>query len=58
MNPDCNPAEQNLIQERLEAWYEADGRHDPAHPMHSLYTGLADKYGQQADGTPCSMEAE
>lgn len=28
------------VQDRLEALYEADGRHDPDHPMHSTYTGL------------------
>lgn len=25
----------------LEYLYDRDGRHDPAHPMHSLWTGLA-----------------
>jgi hypothetical protein len=25
----------------LESLYERDGRHDPAHPMHGLWTGLA-----------------
>jgi hypothetical protein len=28
----------------LEWLYHLDGRQDPAHPSHSLYTGLADKY--------------
>lgn len=37
---DCDPIEQLARQERLEALYEADGRHDPEHPMHGLYTGL------------------
>lgn len=36
----CNPVEQQARQERLEALYEADGRHDPAHPAHATYTGL------------------
>lgn len=27
-------------QDRLEHLYEIDGRHDPSHPLHSLYTGL------------------
>lgn len=40
MNPDCNPIEQQARQDRLEAAYTADGRHDPAHPAHSTYTGL------------------
>ena len=42
----CDPIQQQAVQDRLEALYEADGRHDPAHPMHALYTGLA----QAADG--------
>lgn len=41
MNPDCNPIEQQAVQDRLDALYEADGRQDPKHPMHALYTGLA-----------------
>ncbi|MGA1641113.1 MAG: hypothetical protein ACO4AL_12285 [Steroidobacteraceae bacterium] len=28
----------------LEWLYNLDGRQDPSHPQHSLYTGLADKY--------------
>lgn len=55
MNPDCNPAVQNAVQERLDAWYALDGRHNHDHPMHSLYTGLAAKYAQ-ADAAPCSVE--
>lgn len=47
MHPDCCPIEQQAIQDRLDSWYEADGRHDPGHPMHALYTGLAEKYAQQ-----------
>lgn len=27
-------------QDKLEHLYEIDGRHDPSHPLHSLYTGL------------------
>ena len=27
-------------QDKLEALYTADGRHDPAHPLHGVYTGL------------------
>lgn len=42
--PDCDPQEQNARQAQLEAWYEADGRTDPSHPMHGLYTGLAETY--------------
>ena len=47
MHPDCCPIEQDAIQAQLEAWYEADGRHDPNHPMHALYTGLAEQFRQQ-----------
>ncbi len=47
MNRDCHPVEQQAVQERLDAWYEADGRHDPAHPNHATYTGLAAKYAEQ-----------
>lgn len=38
-------------QDRLEEWYEMDGRHDPAHPMHCLYTGLMARYGQTTTTT-------
>jgi hypothetical protein len=31
-------------QKRLNDWYEKDGRGDRSHPMHALYTGLAEKY--------------
>ena len=47
MHPDCCPIEQSAIQAQLEAWYEADGRQDPAHPDHATYTGLALKFRQQ-----------
>lgn len=55
MKPDCDPVEQQAVQDRLDRWYAEDGRHDPEHPMHCLYTGLAEKF--QADATPCSVEA-
>lgn len=35
-----NPLDECVKQGHLEALYEADGRHDPAHPFHALYTGL------------------
>jgi len=41
MSQNCNHREQQARQDRLEAAYRADGRHDPAHPKHSTYTGLA-----------------
>jgi len=28
----------------MEWLYHLDGRQEPSHPLHSLYTGLADKY--------------
>jgi len=49
VDPNCNPAEQQLVQQQLDKWYERDGRHDPAHPMHSLYCGLAAKYRTESD---------
>lgn len=36
----CDPVVQQARQDALDAAYEADGRHDPAHPQHGLYTGL------------------
>ena len=59
MDSNCNAIEQEARQALLDSWYEQDGRHDPAHPDHCLYTGLAEKYGQRAcagDGCPCSVE--
>lgn len=59
MDPNCNPIEQQARQELLDSWYKRDGRHDPAHPMRNLYTGLAEKYAQRscgADACPCSVE--
>ena len=43
----CDPTQQQAAQDRLEALYEADGRHDPAHPMHGLYTGLVARQQQE-----------
>lgn len=40
LSNDCEPASQQTRQNALEAAYEANGRHDPAHPQHGLYTGL------------------
>lgn len=39
-----NPVEEQKRQDRLESWYEQDGRNEKTHPLHCLYTGLADKY--------------
>jgi hypothetical protein len=36
-----NCISQEFRQIRLEALYVKDGRNDPRHPMHGLYTGLA-----------------
>lgn len=49
MMKDCDPIEQNQRQDLLEAWYEADGRHDRSHPQHGLYTGLAEQYRDQQE---------
>lgn len=38
-NP-CDPVVQGARQAELEALYHRDGRHDPEHPFHGLYTGL------------------
>ena len=32
--------------------YKKSGRDDPNHPMHSLYTGLAQEYEQVSDDNP------
>jgi hypothetical protein len=39
-----NPIEEQKRQDRLERWYEKDGRTEKSHPFYSLYTGLAEKY--------------
>jgi hypothetical protein len=44
-----NPVEEQTRQDRLDAWYKQDGRGSKKHPMHSLYTGLADKYMDKGD---------
>jgi hypothetical protein len=51
--PGCNPLIQQARQDRLDALYEQDGRHDPAHPAHQTYTGLWIGYGNE----PCTDEA-
>ena len=33
----------------MEQWYEKDGRSDPSHPMHALYTDLNRKYGKRSN---------
>lgn len=42
-----NPIEEQRRQDRLDAWYKKDGREDKNHPLYSLYTGLAGKYGDK-----------
>jgi hypothetical protein len=39
----CSATEQQARQDRLEAAYAADGRHDPGHPGHGTYTGLLEQ---------------
>lgn len=48
-NTMVNPVEEQKRQDRLDAWYKQDGRGSKKHPMHSLYTGLADKYMNKDD---------
>lgn len=45
MNPDCNPIEQQAVQDRLEAAYAASDRDQlPAgNPLKSTYTGILTK---------------
>lgn len=49
MISDCDPIKQQARQDQLEALYEADGRHDPAHPAHATYTGLMVAQQQEAE---------
>jgi len=49
-NTMVNPFEEQGRQDRLESWYEQDGRNDRSHPMYALYTGLADKYMNKEQG--------
>lgn len=39
MHP-CDPITQQARQDLLDQAYELDGRHDPNHPLHCLYTNL------------------
>lgn len=43
-NTMINHVEEQQKQERLDSWYKKDGRGSKRHPMHALYTGLAEKY--------------
>lgn len=42
--------EQEARQQQLEAWYLADGRGEPGHPLHCLFTGLAAKRRAEDSG--------
>lgn len=42
---------QDARQAELEARYEADGRHDPAHPRHATYTGLVAGFNDDTQET-------
>ena len=55
INP-CHPAEQQARQDELDRLYEADGRHDPAHPQHAIYTGLVGSAA--AESEPCCHSGE
>lgn len=47
-------AADQIRQQQLETWYDQDGRHDPNHPWHATYTGLALQYAnsQQLHESP------
>lgn len=51
--PGCTPAIQQARQDRLDALYLQDGRHNSDHPLHAHYTGL----WQQYHDAPCTDEA-
>lgn len=38
---------ENHKAEWMDRLYAMDGRHDPAHPMHGVYTGLWQQRGRQ-----------
>ena len=42
MIEDCNPFIQQAVQDKLDRAYVEDGRDNPEHPLHSLYTGLSE----------------
>jgi hypothetical protein len=48
----CNPFVQQARQDRLDALYLEDGRHNRDHEHHATYTGLWEKYGL----APCTDE--
>ena len=58
---------QDARQAELDRLYDADGRHDPHHPMHALYTGLvhpdltpaaaAVRAAHQAGGLSAALQA-
>ena len=41
MDNPCDPIVQQQRQDELDQRYAEDGRHDPTHPFHAVYTGLA-----------------
>ena len=46
MNSDCNPIEQQAVQDRLDELYIRDGRDDKSHPYHATYTNLFQSYNK------------
>jgi hypothetical protein len=50
MTSEPDYVKQTRIQEQVDAWYVRDGRDRRDHPLHSVYTGLAQKYGVNAGG--------
>lgn len=49
MNPDCHPIVEQLRQDLLESLYHRDGRDNPDHPFHCLYTNLFQSYTETDD---------
>ena len=43
-NPEWRKEDERRV-EWLDKLYRLDGRHHASHPMHSLYTGLVEKWG-------------
>tara|TARA_Y100001973_G_scaffold46219_1_gene68910 strand:+ start:342 stop:524 length:183 start_codon:yes stop_codon:yes gene_type:complete len=43
----------------LNIWYLEDGRNNPDHPQHGVFTGLAEKYKNrqnvEVDQNPCDV---
>lgn len=49
MNSNCHPIVEQLRQDLLESLYLRDGRDNPDHPFHCLYTNLFQSYTETDD---------